>query len=106
MQDWDDAPGAIDWPRFRSFLREIKTTGIIPDSHKSHDHLNEQKDIPIADEALARWRDTFSKVIEEHETKGEKLRFGLVDGFLLYWDKVCIQICFIYCNKLISDQIA
>jgi len=87
VQDWDDAPGAIDWPRFRSFLGEIKTTGIIPDSHKSHDHLNEQKDIPMADETLERWRDTFSKVIEEHEEKGEKLKFGLVDGFLLYWDE-------------------
>lgn len=88
VQDWDDPPGAIDWPRFRNFLKEVKETGVIPDSHKSHDHLNEQKDIPVTSESYLRWKDTFHNLISEHEKKGEKLTFGLVDGFLLYWDEV------------------
>ncbi|KAI5118192.1 hypothetical protein M0805_005547 [Coniferiporia weirii] len=87
VQDWDDAPGAIDWPRLRTFLRDVKETGVIPGSHKSHDHLNEQKDVPLNKEAFERWGSTFRDIVKNYEEKGEKVIWGLVDGFLLYWDK-------------------
>ncbi|KAH8119621.1 P-loop containing nucleoside triphosphate hydrolase protein [Phellopilus nigrolimitatus] len=91
VQDWDDAPGAIDWQRLRTFLNEVKRSGIIPDSHKSHDHLNEQKDVMLNPEISERWSTIFDRIGKEAEEKGQKVIWGLVDGFLLYWDEEVIN---------------
>jgi nicotinamide/nicotinate riboside kinase len=88
VQDWDDAPGAIDWPRLRDFLRIVKQSGEIPSWHKSHDHLNEQKEVPLDSETVRRWRQKFENVRKELEEDGVRIVWGLVDGFLLYWDRV------------------
>ena len=88
VQDWDSAEGAIDWPRLVSFLREVKQTGQIPLDHTSHDHLNEQNNVPITGEVDGRLRNTFEQLEAQIKDKGEKIIFGLVDGFLLYWNKV------------------
>lgn len=88
VHDWDAAEGAINWPRLVSFLQRVKDTGEIPPDHRSHDHLNEQKDIPIEGEVYQRLRDTFEQLETQMKDKGERILWGLVDGFLLYWDKV------------------
>jgi nicotinamide/nicotinate riboside kinase len=87
VQDWDAAPGAIDWPLFTSFLRSLKTTGILPD-HSSHDHLNEHKDIPVAKELEEKWVSRLAELSARE--KGVKVLWGLVDGFLLYWHQVSL----------------
>ncbi|KAL1709185.1 hypothetical protein EV121DRAFT_195359 [Schizophyllum commune] len=85
VQDWDWPDGAIDWARMIKFLKEVKQTGRIPDDHYSHDHLNEQKDVPIPEEVRARWTQKFQELAERESRQGEQLVWGLVDGFLLYW---------------------
>ncbi|KAF9512139.1 hypothetical protein BS47DRAFT_1330451 [Hydnum rufescens UP504] len=85
VQDWDDAPGAIDWPRMRSALAHVKATGQLPPGHSSHDHLNEQVEIPAADDTLSTWRTRFSEL--DNSAAGEEIQWVIVDGFLLYWDK-------------------
>lgn len=89
VQDWDSAPTAIDWPRLRTFLRNVKTEGGIPAGHSSHDHLNEQKEIPVEGEVAAQWQAELVRAQAEVE-KSDQVRvvWGLVDGFLLYWDSV------------------
>lgn len=89
VQDWDAAPGAIDWARLVPFLEHIKEAGEIPADHRSHDHLNEQKEVPVPEEVLERWRTAFEELRRTRAEAGERLIWGLVDGFLLYWDKVC-----------------
>jgi len=84
IQDWDAPRGAIDWNRLVTFLKDVKVTGEIPEEHKSHDHLNEQKEVPVSEE-VERWKEEFDKAGEEAKTKGEEIVWGLVDGFLLYW---------------------
>lgn len=69
-------------------MKEVKKTGTIPDSHKSHDHLNEQKEVTLSNETFERWRSAFETLIEDYEKKGAEVTFGLLDGFLLYWDDV------------------
>ncbi|KAL4266551.1 P-loop containing nucleoside triphosphate hydrolase [Pleurotus pulmonarius] len=88
VQDWDSAPGAISWARMVTFLRHVKETGVIPPDHRSHDHLNEQQAVPVPDELADKWRAHFQGLQEklESETK-EKIIWGLVDGFLLYWNQ-------------------
>lgn len=61
---------------------------MIPPEHYSHDHLNEQRDIPIGSETFERWRDAFTRIDEEHRQAGEQLIWVLVDGFLLFWHPV------------------
>jgi len=87
VQDWDDAPGAIDWPRFAKFLEGVKDRGILLEHH-SHDHLNEQKEVPVAKELSERWKSKFVRIQAEHASRGERVVWALVDGFLLYWDTV------------------
>ncbi|KAJ3522486.1 hypothetical protein NM688_g8868 [Phlebia brevispora] len=91
VQDWDSAEGAIDWPRMTKALQHIKATGIIPPEHYSHDHLNEQKEVPVEQERLDRWRKVFSRIQQKHEAAGEKLVWVMVDGFLLYWHKEVVD---------------
>jgi len=86
VQDWDAPAGAISWPKLISFLRHVKETGKIPPDHRSHDHLNEQKDVPIPDVVRDKWVRVFEDIARKQEgQKREKIIWGLVDGFLLYW---------------------
>jgi hypothetical protein len=88
-QDWDTAATAIDWPRLRAFLRTVKRIARIPEDHSSHDHLNEQKHVPLDEVVAARCKAEITKAQEEIEAaSGTRVVWGLVDGFLLYWDQV------------------
>ncbi|KAK0226194.1 P-loop containing nucleoside triphosphate hydrolase protein [Armillaria fumosa] len=91
VQDWDAAPGAIEWSRLIKFLRHVKASGEIPDDHRSHDHLNEQKLVQVAEEIKQRWRQEFEKIKEANAEAGERVIWGLVDGFLLYWHPEVIE---------------
>ncbi|KAK2467856.1 hypothetical protein APHAL10511_000151 [Amanita phalloides] len=84
VQDWDNAQSAIDWPRLASFLRQVKATGVIPNDHRSHDHLNEQKEIPISGLCRQKW-------ISEFGALGKEVSWVIVDGFLLYWDTEVVE---------------
>ncbi|ELU42575.1 hypothetical protein AG1IA_03388 [Rhizoctonia solani AG-1 IA] len=90
VQDWDDAPGAIDWPRLRASLEYVKDHGVLPDSHSSHDHLNEQREVPVSQGTLERLKVQFQEVEGRWAAKGFKVTWALLDGFLLYWDKVML----------------
>ncbi|KAF8170292.1 P-loop containing nucleoside triphosphate hydrolase protein [Mycena galopus ATCC 62051] len=88
VQDWDAPAGAIDWPRLISFLHEVKATGEIPADHRSHDHLNEQKDLPIPEAVRDRWIARFESLHAQCAAGDDAdvdIVWGLVDGFLLYW---------------------
>ncbi|KIJ50589.1 hypothetical protein M422DRAFT_159487 [Sphaerobolus stellatus SS14] len=92
VQDWDDAVGAIEWPQLASFLEGIGYTGILPDTHKSHDHLNENKPIPVDSDILSHWRIESEKLVRDHlEKYGERIVWAIVDGFLMYWDERVIS---------------
>ena len=87
--DWDSAPTAIDWPRLRSFLHVVKDSATIPADHSSHDHLNVQNPVPVTDSTYDRVKASIVKMQREiEEREGVRVVWGLVDGFLLYWDKV------------------
>ncbi|KAF5326235.1 hypothetical protein D9611_000069 [Ephemerocybe angulata] len=89
VQDWDAAPGAISWQRLNDTLREIKQTGRMPPDHRSHDHLNEQREIAIDDVLKARLVADLKKAQQSVLTKtGAKTIFGILDGFLLYWNEM------------------
>ncbi|EDR08894.1 uncharacterized protein LACBIDRAFT_161970, partial [Laccaria bicolor S238N-H82] len=92
VQDWDAAPGAISWPRLIDFLRDVKSTGKIPPDHRSHDHLNEQKQLKLDGDVKAKWIHEFAELKQQREAAGlEQIVWGLVDGFLLYWHPEVIQ---------------
>ncbi|KAJ7721140.1 hypothetical protein B0H16DRAFT_1677906 [Mycena metata] len=87
IRDWDTAPSAIDWPRLVEFLVKVKVTGEIPVHHRSYDHLNEQRDLPIQSEVRDQWVGTFKSLLAERATAGdEEIVRGLVEGFLPYWN--------------------
>lgn len=87
MQDWDDPPTCVLWPAFRDALSHIKQTGAIP-GHESHDHLNKQVEVGVRSQALDEWREKFKRLYETELEKGVEIVWFLVDGFVLYWDKV------------------
>lgn len=88
-QDWDAPDCAIDYPRLSKFLKHVKDTGSIPDDHRSHDYLNKQTDLPIEADCQQRLAERF-RVIQDQvkESSHINIVWGLVDGFLLYWNQV------------------
>ncbi|CAE6357774.1 unnamed protein product [Rhizoctonia solani] len=91
VQDWDDAPGAIDWPRLRASLKHVKDHGVLPDSHYSHDHLNEQREVPVSRDILEQLKTQFREVESQWKAKGFEVTWALLDAFLLYWDKEVVD---------------
>ncbi|KAG1847360.1 hypothetical protein DFJ58DRAFT_798162 [Suillus subalutaceus] len=91
-QDWDAPDCAIDYPRLSKFLKHVKDTGSIPDDHKSHDELNKQTDLPIDAECQHRLAERF-RVIQDQAKENDHINivWGLVDGFLLYWNQEVIE---------------
>lgn len=63
-QDWDAKDGAIDWAKQRRVFDTIRETGVVPEEHSSHDHLNEQVPVEIQDETEQRWKDKFARLSE------------------------------------------
>ena len=90
VQDWDAAAGAISWDRFVEFLRRVKEKGVIPPDHRSHDHLNEQKEIKVEEKLREKWINEFETIKQDKQLDNKKIIWGLVDGFLLYWNKVSV----------------
>jgi nicotinamide/nicotinate riboside kinase len=101
VQDWDAAAGAISWDRLVRFLRHVKETGVIPPDHRSHDHLNEQKEIKIEEELREKWIKEFESIKQYKQLHNEKIIWGLVDGFLLYWNKVSVFLVYHSGNALL-----
>ncbi|KAI6111269.1 hypothetical protein F5141DRAFT_1113597 [Pisolithus sp. B1] len=88
MQDWDNPESAVDWPRFRQFLENVKQDGRIPPDHIRNDPYNEQKKFPVDEECSAKWKSHFEEVERRaREDHGVEIVWTLVDGFLLYWDQ-------------------
>ena len=72
-----------------SFLSKVRTSGgDIPPDHHSHDHLNEQKQVPVDSGVIEKWAEEFRRIGEERGKLGEKVTWVLLDGFLLYWNQV------------------
>lgn len=83
------------------FLRHVKENGEIPPDHRSHDHLNEQKEVKLDDSLRDGWIQVFEKIRREKEIKDdERVVWGLVDGFILYWNQVN---CFPANSRSLSD---
>ena len=72
-----------------SFLNKVRvSSGEIPAEHSSHDHLNEQNEVPVSPDVIERWTEEFLRIGAEREREGEKIIWVLLDGFLLYWNRV------------------
>lgn len=100
VQDWDAPAGAISWKRLVNTLRTIKETGKIPPEHRSHDHLNEQKDFPVDPEVEAKLVAQLKQAQEDVQKRtGKKIIFGILDGFLLYWHPVSILFVMAKCGR-------
>lgn len=87
VADWETPQIAIDWPRFRAFLTNLKHNGALPDDHQSFDHFNKYKEVPLSDSVYDTLRGRFQALEEAQREKGIRILWGFVDGFLLYWDK-------------------
>ncbi|ODN99204.1 hypothetical protein I350_07363 [Cryptococcus amylolentus CBS 6273] len=87
LQDWDDPSSCILWQELQGFLAKVRQTGRVED-HSSHDHLNKQNKIPIDQVVFERWAEAFRSLDAEQRQKGVELIWVIVDGFVLYWDKI------------------
>ncbi|WWC91858.1 uncharacterized protein L201_006805 [Kwoniella dendrophila CBS 6074] len=60
--------------------------------HPSHDHLNKQVEVGIREAVFSKWEDRFHKYINEQRDQGVELIWYIVDGFVLYWDKIFLRV--------------
>ena len=104
VQDWDDPPHAIAWPRFASFLQSVRATGTIPPDHRSHDHMNIQREVSFSSDAIEQWRARFA-ALQDDANRRRRVKWVLVDGFLLYWNQVRPSKLRIYLSEDGADMI-
>lgn len=91
----ENAPTAIMWSRLRTFLRTVKHLARIPDDHVSSGHLNEVRPVPLSDMVAARCQAEIMAAQSDFEAAtGVHIFWGLVEGYLLYWDQVCALSCY------------
>lgn len=88
LQDWDDPPTCILWPKCRETLEHIKNNGTLPENHQSHDHLNKQVEVDVDRDTQQYVRQAFERIEEEQKQQGFEIVWFIVDGFVLYWDPV------------------
>ena len=60
----------------------------MPEGHTSHDHLNELDDVAVDQPVLDKWRIKFTEMEQRQAARDVKIVWYIVDGFVLYWDKV------------------
>lgn len=98
VPDCESAPTAIDWPRFVQFLRDFKATGGIQGARYSDlgsgfaDNDVRTDGILGNNDVQAKWKGTFKRVSEDMEANGEHVVWGIVDGYLLYWNPVRVRV--------------
>jgi nicotinamide/nicotinate riboside kinase len=88
VQDWDDPPTCILWQEFRDTLSHLQQHGELPPVYQSRDHLNKQIEVEIDSAIKNVWEQRMTDVIEQQRAQGVELVWFIVDGFVLYWDKV------------------
>jgi nicotinamide/nicotinate riboside kinase len=88
LQDWDTPATAIDWPLLRSSLAYFKQYGNLPEAHLTHDHLNVLDGVPVSDEVDREARRLIAEVERAANERNEDLHFGILDGFLNFYDPV------------------
>jgi hypothetical protein len=97
VPDWDNAETSVDYPSLVAFLRRVKETGELHAGHKTHDSLRMRSCVTLSDEAVARWGELFAEKVRAREReRGERIVWGLLDGFLVYWCKVSAASCAVY----------
>ncbi|KAG2078644.1 P-loop containing nucleoside triphosphate hydrolase protein [Suillus decipiens] len=90
-KNWD-APSAIDWPRMRKFLRDVKDIGSIPLDHISYSSSDDGRDVPIDENRAGAWKTRFQDLEQRCLVAANtKVIWVLVDGFMLYWDQDVIH---------------
>lgn len=87
LQDWDDPESCILWPKLRALLRQVRETGRVGE-HDTHDHLNKENKIEIDEQVFQRWQRGFEELTKQQREQGVELIWVIVDGFVLYYDKV------------------
>jgi nicotinamide/nicotinate riboside kinase len=88
VPDWDTPAGAIEWPHFIALLRKFKSAGMMLLDPTRQDHFTMRQDIQMLNEIERCYRDSFAQLELDMQKEGVRIIWGLVDGFLLYWDKV------------------
>ncbi|RSH86213.1 ribosylnicotinamide kinase [Apiotrichum porosum] len=86
VQDWDDPPTCVEWPRMRQVLGAIRQSGKVPQEHDSFDHLNAQVEVGVDGGVVHEWGTKLGQVTVTGGGE-EKIVWVLVDGFVLYWDR-------------------
>lgn len=64
-------------------IKHFRERGELPAHHSSHDHLNEQPNLPINKESASHWRTAFESALEMAHIE----KVLIADGFLLYYDE-------------------
>lgn len=87
---------SIEWDRQRETLRYLREHGDFPSAHYSHDHLNAQIPVLIAESLQQEWKDKFAALLEKEKAKAltegqDELQIIIADGFLMLVDPKSVR---------------
>lgn len=85
MPDFEAPQTAIDWPRLREVLSRVKRTGELPKNHQDTEETR-RIELAVSDAFLQMWRARIRNALTC--ATDDRVLFVLVEGFVLYWDKV------------------
>ena len=76
----------------RAAVDHVKKTGKLPEAHKSHHDINSNAEFLLPTAMTEFWKERFTEAMQRHSAElgneNEVINWAILDGFLLYYDKV------------------
>lgn len=89
VQNWDDPDSSIEWDRLIEVLQHVKAQGMLPTSHKSHDHLHPPSQTNLVSNELNAKEIALQKKAKE---MSDDVVYALLDGFLCFYNKTVLDL--------------
>ncbi|KAF8600302.1 hypothetical protein BDV93DRAFT_266010 [Ceratobasidium sp. AG-I] len=95
IPDAEDAAGAIEWPRFRAAVAQLKaspsSSGSTLNSGNSELDNSSSSFSFLSDRVVSEWREYFQQAEKEWLDREVKIEWKIVEGFVLFYDSYIVQ---------------
>ncbi|KAB5595034.1 hypothetical protein CTheo_1495 [Ceratobasidium theobromae] len=91
LPDLEDAPTTIKWPKFRAAVKEMKLMAGSMAIGKPGDSGGRQEFDALPEHMVNEWRKKFRDIKDEWLSRGVRIEWHIIEGFVLYYDPEVVK---------------